>query len=226
MNSKKLLYTLLAGTLLAGSACQHEPSLSDYNDDFTVYTNRDTDVDFTAFSTYYLPDQILLIGDGDEAEYWSDDSARQLLATLANSLDGTGYARTGDKAAANLGVQVSYVEQVTYYAGYNSPYWWWNYPYYWSPGYWGDWYSSWYYPFYVQYGYTAGSLLIEMVDLEAPQESSDTRLPVIWSCYIGGLLTSSSTINLERTTTAVEQAVLQSPYLGDGRHNNSGVTGR
>ena len=44
------------------------------------------------------------------------------------------------------------------------------YPYYWAPGYWGDW-VGWHYPYSVYYGYTAGSLLMEMLDLQADQES-------------------------------------------------------
>ena len=35
-------------------------------------------------------------------------------------------------------------EQVTYFVGYNNPYWWWYYPYYWTPGYWVDW-AGWHY---------------------------------------------------------------------------------
>ena len=212
MNGKKLLYLLVAGAALFGFACQHEPSLSDYNDDFTVYTNRDTGADFANFYTYYLPDEILLIGNTDEAEYWNDSSSAQLIAAVADGLNSGGYLRIDNKATASFGMQLSYVERVSYYVGYNDPYWWGNYPYYWSPGYWGGW-GGWYYPFYVQYGYASGSLLIEMVDLQAPQTTSDSRLPVVWSCYIGGLLTSSDQINLNRALTAVEQAFMQSPYL-------------
>ena len=222
MNGKKLLYLLVAGLALSGASCQHEPSLSDYNSDYTVYTNGDAKTDFAAFSTYYLPDQILLIGNtsSNEARYWTDNDALMIIGTVADRLDMAGYERSTDKESATFGMQLSYVEQVTYYAGYNDPYWWWNYPYYWSPGYWGGW-NGWYYPYYVQYGYTSGSLLIEMVDLEAPQEGANTKLPVVWSAYIGGLLSSSKQLNMQRTITAVEQAFMQSSYLG-----TSGTAGR
>ena len=106
---------------------------------------------------------------------------------------------------------MSYVEQVTYFVGYNNPYWWWYYPYYWTPGYWGDW-LGWHYPYGVYYGYTAGSLLTEMLDLEADQQSGK-KLPVIWDSFAGGLLTGDSSLNLQRTLDAVEQAFVQSPYL-------------
>ena len=119
--------------------------------------------------------------------------------------------RTDDKDTANLGLQLSYVQKVTYFVGYDYPYWWWYYPYYWTPGYWGDW-AGWHYPYSVYYGYTAGSLLVEMMNLEADQESGK-KLPVIWDSFIGGLLTSSEELNQQRTVDAVQQAFDQSPYL-------------
>ena len=131
--------------------------------------------------------------------------------TVAGRMNAAGYTRTDDKEAANVGLQLSYVQKVTYFVGYDYPYWWWYYPYYWTPGYWGDW-LGWHYPYRVYYGYTAGSLLIEMLDLEADQQSGK-KLPVIWDSYIGGLLTSSESLNLQRTVDAVEQAFDQSPYL-------------
>ena len=78
-------------------------------------------------------------------------------------------------------------------------------------GTWGNW-GGWHYPYSVYYGYTAGSLLIEMVDLDA-EEAADRKLPVIWDSFIGGLLTSDEELNQQRTLAAVEQAFDQSPYL-------------
>lgn len=211
MNGKTTLYLLVGWLAAAATACQHEPSTSDFYGDYMVYTDHDTEADFAAFSTYYLPDDILLIGNSREAEYWNDESSARIIATVAERLDAAGYERTTDKTTASFGVQLSYVERVTYYVGYDYPHWWWYYPYYWSPAYWGDW-IGWHYPYYVQYGYTAGSLLMEMADLSA--EATPARpLPVVWDSYVGGLLTSSGRVNLDRTVTAVEQAFVQSPYL-------------
>ncbi len=149
-----------------------------------VYTAYDTEADFGALNTYYLPDSILLIGAADKTEYWKDDNALEIVNTVAGRMNAAGYTRTDDKEAANVGLQLSYVQKVTYFVGYDYPYWWWYYPYYWTPGYWGDW-LGWHYPYRVYYGYTAGSLLIEMLDLQADQQSGK-KLPVIWDSYIGG----------------------------------------
>ena len=208
---KNLRYTALALAAVAFCSCQKEPSTSDLHGDYLVSTAHDTGTDFSAIDTYFLPDSILLIGGSDRTEYWKDESAQEIIATVAAAMDNAGYTRTYDKAAANVGIQMSYVEQVTYFVGYNNPYWWWYYPYYWTPGYWGDW-LGWHYPYGVYYGYTAGSLLTEMLDLEADQQSGK-KLPVIWDSFAGGLLTGDSSLNLQRTLDAVEQAFVQSPYL-------------
>ena len=208
---KNLRYTALALAAVAFCSCQKEPSTSDLHGDYLVYTAHDTGTDFSAIDTYFLPDSILLIGGSDRTEYWKDESAQEIIATVAAAMNNAGYTRTYDKAAANVGIQMSYVEQVTYFVGSNNPYWWWYYPYYWTPGYWGDW-LGWHYPYGVYYGYTAGSLLTEMLDLEADQQSGK-KLPVIWDSFAGGLLTGDSSLNLQRTLDAVEQAFVQSPYL-------------
>ena len=85
-------------------------------------------------------------------------------------------------------------------------------PHYWGPGYWGDW-LGWYYPYPVYYGYQTGSLLIEMVNLDGSTEAGNKQLPIVWSCFLGGLLTSDDELNLQRTLDAIDQAFIQSPYL-------------
>ena len=211
MNVKQLRYIAFALVAVAFCSCQKDPSTSDLNRDYLVYTAHDSGTDFSSIGTYYLPDSILIIGNSDKTEYWKDEDALAIVDAVAAQMDNAGYLRIDEKEAANVGLQLSYVRQVTYFVGYNNPYWWWYYPYYWAPGYWGNW-IGWHYPYSVYYGYTAGSLLMEMLNLEAEQETG-RKLPVIWDRYIGGLLTSDSELNLQRTIDAVDQAFAQSPYL-------------
>ena len=154
MTVKKLRYLAYALVAVAFCACQKEPSTSGLHKDYLVYTAYDTEADFGALDTYYLPDSILLIGAADKTEYWKDDNALEIVNTVAGRMNAAGYTRTDDKEAANVGLQLSYVQKVTYFVGYDYPYWWWYYPYYWTPGYWGDW-LGWHYPYRVYYGYTA-----------------------------------------------------------------------
>lgn len=208
------IFRILAVALLgiAAASCQKEPSASGLNNDNLVYTAYDEGTDFASFDTYFIPDSILLIGNTDKAEYWKDADAQQLIATVVDNLDARNYTRVEDKAAAQLGLQLSYVSRVTYYVGYNYPYWWGHYPYYWGPGYWGDW-LGWYYPYPVLYGYRTGSLLVEMVNLEGDADAGSKQLPVVWDCFLGGLLTADDELNLQRTVDGLNQAFVQSPYL-------------
>lgn len=217
MTTKNLLTSLLVLLAVAVVSCQKEPSTSGLHEDYLVYTDYDQKTDFSAVETYYLPDSILLIGNADKTEYWKDADALEIIGTVADWMESRNFVRTDEKADAQVGLQLSYVERVTYFVGYNNPYWWWYYPYYWAPGYWGDW-LGWHYPYQVYYGYTAGSMLIEMVDLAADQESN-RKLPVIWDSFIGGLLTSSQEVNMQRTLDAVDQAFVQSPYLVNSVNN-------
>lgn len=209
MTVKKMFCAAIALSTLAIVACEKEPSTSDLHEDYLVYTAHDTVAEFPEFDTYYLPDRILLIGGTDKAEYWDDERAQQVVAAVAAGMDAAGYTRVADKELADLGLQMSYVRRATYFIGYDNPYWWWYYPYYWTPGYWGDW-TGWYYPFHVHYGYTSGSMLIEMLDLV---QTPDKKLPVVWNSFIGGLLTSDADLNLQRMLDGVKQAFAQSPYL-------------
>lgn len=211
MTVKKIHFLAIALAAVAVTACQKEPSTSSLHKDYLVYTAHDTGADFASFATYYLPDSILLIGNKDKTEYWKDANALEIVNTVAGRMNASGYTRTDDKQTADLGIQLSYVQRVTYFVGYDYPYWWWYYPYYWTPGYWGDW-VGWHYPYRVYYGYTAGSMLVEMVNLEGDQ-ASGKKLPIVWDSFIGGLLTSNEELNLRRTLAAVEQAFVQSPYL-------------
>ena len=177
MTVKKLRYLAYALVAVAFCACQKEPSTSGLHKDYLVYTAYDTEADFGALDTHYLPDSILLIGAADKTEYWKDDNALEIVNTVAGRMNAAGYTRTDDKEAANVGLQLSYVQKVTYFVGYRlsllvvgitpttgRP----------DTGATG---WVWHYPYRVYYGYTAGSLLIEMLDLEADQQSGK-KLPV------------------------------------------------
>lgn len=211
MTVKKIQLLVLAGCALAAAACQKEPSTSGLHQDFMVYTDHDTAADFSAFDSYFLPDSILVIGGSNRSEYWKDADALEIVGRVAGCLDAAGYLRSSAIETANLGIQLSYVRRAVYYVGYDQPCWWWYYPYYWAPDYWGDW-LGWHYPYRVYYGYTAGSLLIEMLNLDADRQTG-RKLPVLWDSFIGGLLSSSQENNLRRTLEAVDQAFEQSPYL-------------
>lgn len=206
---KKLIPILLA--VFAFAACEKEPDLGKLDNEYLVFTNYDKGADFKAFSTYYIPDSILIIGDKEKAEYWKGDNAEEILNAYISNMNAKGYVQVSDRESADLGIQVSYIASTYYFTTYDSPYWWNYYPGYWASGYWGNW-GGWYYPYSITYSYSTGSVLAEIVNLEAKQGEKE-KLPVIWNSYVSGLLSYSGKISIPRTVSAINQAFAQSPYL-------------
>lgn len=217
---KKIFPLFLMILLLA--SCQKDPDMSKLSDDFVVFTNYDKDANFESFSTFYVPDSVLVIGNTEKPAYWTATEADDVITTLVKNMESRGYTRTLDKASADLGVQVSYVESTQYFTDYNNggnyPYWWGNYPGYWNPGYWGPtWgnsWNDWYYPYPITYSYRIGSLLAEMVNLKTPTPKiTGAKLPVLWTAYMSGLVSGSNKLDVQLTVRAIEQAFVQSPYI-------------
>lgn len=209
---KKLIPILLA--VFALVSCEKDPDMDKLDNEYLVFTSHDTSAKFNNYSTYYTPDSILIIGDSKDPEFWKDDNAQQIISAFVAKMNAAGYTRVAEKDEADLGLQLSYVASTYYFTGYynNSP-WWNNYPGYWYPGYWGGiWGGGWYYPYPITYSYSTGSLLADLINLEAP-EGQKEKLPVIWNAYISGLLGGNGSLNVNRTVTAVNQAFTQSPYL-------------
>ncbi len=187
------------------------PSTSDLRKEYLVYTAHDTATDFQQIETYYLPDSILVIGNSDRTEYWKDDDAQEILSVVADRMNAAGYMRLDERSEANVGLQLSYVRRVTYFVGYDNPCWWWYYPYYWAPGYWGNW--------------PGGTIPTASTTPTRPDRCSWRWS--IWkptsraarSSRSSGTASSADCspptrpLNLERTLDAVEQAFTQSPYL-------------
>lgn len=195
------------------SSCQKDPDMSDLDADFIVITDNDKEANFSSYSTYYVPDSVLVIDKEATPRYWKQDEAIDVIPTVISNMNSRGYTQVTDKTEADLGIQVSFVHDVSYFYHYNDhSYWWWGYPGYWTPGYWGGW-GGWYYPYPVMYSYKVGSLLIEMVDLKAKAPIATESLPILWTAYMTGLLSSSDKINTQLSVRAINQAFMQSAYI-------------
>lgn len=204
---KKCFFVLCAMFLF--SACEDEHGL---DNDYLVFTDYDKESDFSSYHTYYLPDSILYIGYSQKPEYISGASAERLLSTYTAELGKMGYSRVEDKNQADLGIQITLVGDTRYFVSYvDSPYWWWGYPGYWDPYYWGDW-GYWYYPYPVYYSYSTGSLLTDMVNLKS-EKGKNEKLPVIWNSYISGMSTGSKYADMSLLVKGVVQSFRQSDYL-------------
>lgn len=196
------------------ASCHKDPDMSKLDSDFVVYTDHDSETNFSSFSTFYIPDSVLVISNYEKPRYWTEKEAEPIISTLVHSMESRGYTRTYDKGNTDLGLQASYVESVEYFTNwYDNGYWWWGYPGYWGPDYWGSYWNGWYYPYPVYYSYSVGSLLVEMTNPLVPSPHTINKLPVVWTAYIGGLLSGSNKIDMGRSVNAIEQAFVQSPYV-------------
>lgn len=206
---KKLIPILLAAVAL--TACEKQTDTDELEGRYVVYTNYDPQTDFGSLNTFYLPDSILVIGNSSKPAYDSGEEAGKILHAWADNMAMRGFTRVDKREEAKLGLQVSYVENAYHFSGVDWGGWGWDYPWYWTPGYWGYW-SGWYYPFVVSYSYYTGNYLAELVDLTAPQ-GEGKNLPVVWNSSMSGALSGSTRIDTMLAIDAVEQAFAQSAYL-------------
>ena len=105
---KKIIPFFLLILLLA--SCQKDPDMSKLDNDFVVYTNHDSKTDFKSFTTFYVPDSVLVIGSSEKPQYWTASEADNIISTVIGNMESRGYTRTMDKEDADLGLQVSFVQ--------------------------------------------------------------------------------------------------------------------
>lgn len=206
---KKLL--LISAVILMAAGCQVEPYSQDFDGDYLVYTAPAKDFDFGQFQTFDIADSVLVIGQSQKPYYSASDNALALIQSYRTNMEKRGYIYLPSNPAAELGIQLTYVVKTERFLQYyNDPYWWFDYPGYWNPGYWGNW-SGWYYPQPVAYTFTTNGLITEMVDLTG--DEVDGKLAIVWSNYIGGQAGSSIQSDIKRFQNSIDQAFAQSPYL-------------
>ena len=110
---KKFIPLLLAVFAVTLASCEKDPDMDKLDNNYLVYTNYDKKADFKTFETYYLPDSILVIGDKENAEYWKDENAQEILSAYVANMNSRGYIRVNDREEADLGLQVSYVRSTS-----------------------------------------------------------------------------------------------------------------
>ena len=207
---KKILFISAAVLLLA--ACHKEPYPQDSDNEYLVYTSPGKDVNFKNYKTFDIADSLLIIGEKDKPVYSQTQSALALIQAYRINMEKAGFIYTPSNPDADLGVQLTYVIKTERYVKYyDDPYWWLDYPGYWPSGYWGNW-TGYYYPRPVVYTYTTNALLADIVNLTGEQDAGKP-LEVLWTSYIGGPASSSLQLDIQRLTSAVDQAFAQSPYL-------------
>lgn len=93
---KKLLFPLFMLAMIVTS-CEKDPDMNKLDSDYSVYTDYDNSAHFNEFSTYYLPDSILVPDNSLKANYWKDENAQNIISAVAHEMEQKGYVRTEDK---------------------------------------------------------------------------------------------------------------------------------
>ncbi|MGN6511029.1 MAG: DUF4136 domain-containing protein, partial [Chitinophaga sp.] len=182
--------------------------LSQLSSNFVVQTDAAKGVAFENYKTYYISDTVALISSSKTDTLLPADAALQIVNTIKSNMDARGYTFVPKALKPDLGINTIAVKDVD--VGVVYPGWWWGYPGYWDPWYWG-WYYPYYYPWSVAYAVTTGSVIGEIIDLK--NVSTDQKLQVVWTMSLNGALGSSNASNLQRAIDGVNQAYMQSPYL-------------
>lgn len=206
----------LLAIIIALTACQKAPDTTQLSNDLMVYTHYDNNCDFSQYSTFYVPDSLLMLDNrSDEPIYYtkSDPRAANILKAYEDEMKARGYTEVANRADADLGLQVSYIKNTNTYIGYNYPWWWYDFYYYWPFAYWDPFYIDWYpyYPYPVTYSYTVNTLTAEIIDLKNV-DSNNKHIPFVWTSYIAGMETSNQ-INISRALAGIYQSFEQSPYI-------------
>lgn len=211
----------VVGILLAVGmvACVREPEVADPVKNMVVQTEYDvTEVDgavnvFTEYSTFALRldtigylspftlDTIMLDVSNPQKELPRQTFVKDLVDQLDSNIQARGYMHVEDSDNPDFGVKVVILEQFSFiqtvsYPGYYSGYY----------GYYGGYYG----PVVNTYSSNFVTMVIEVVDIKNFEDNGG-KYKVIWSAYIGDLLTS-----VDRDTKIIEalnQAFVQSPYF-------------
>ncbi len=219
MKMKKLVLILMAVISLA--ACRKEPDMNRTDGKYMVYTSYDKSTDFSKFSSFIVADSMLVMDSGkyNYVEASKDRNVQTIVDTYRTQMSALGYTEADDKASADLGIQISYIENTHQVVDFvpTDPYWWWDYPGYWSPSWWGGYYGGWApYSYPVSYSYTTHSFLVEMVDLTPltgdEEADKDVRLEVVWNSYLDGSLVDSRNM-MDNLVWAIGQSFAQSKEL-------------
>jgi hypothetical protein len=205
MSSTIQSFAPACGLALLLAAC-HPTGVETVSDLDVVATAHDSAFDFASANTYSLPTEVRLVGspDGGMTDRVNSSLEQAILQTLQNQMDSHGYTRVNAGQSPDLVMTAAAltVTNIDYYYGYWYSYWGWYYPGYPS------------YPYYPPVVgvsvYTIGTLLVDM----ATAKATAGQLNGVWTAVVRGISGSSISENQIRTVNGINQAFIQSPYLG------------
>jgi hypothetical protein len=204
-----LVLAAVAIVWVSNSGCYPDYGLT-FSDYDVVATRYDTTVDFSTFTTFYMPDTIFQVG--DTSTKMDDRYDDELLKAVAGNFEALGYERvpitspTAPDFAVTMGKSNSTTYYATYYPWYGGYYpwygWGWGWGGYYPGGGWG-----------TVGSYSQGSVFVSFID-PAKVDTTEKRFGIVWFGALNGLLGDTQTGVASRLSTSINQMFTQSPYLG------------
>ena len=221
INYKGLIPWLLISTISVILISCYPGGPSDAEDLDIVGTSHDKEFDFTAVSTFSLPDTIIHIVDNDQQDSLGRDFDSLIINRVRDQMISLDYIERPVDTLNPADVVMLISAMSTTNSGlYFDPGWLWGY-WGWWPG-WGGypgapvWGPGWGmgfpvgFPIYVNYA--TGTLFITMIDPEN-SDIEEKTIAVTWLAAINSLLSGTSQEKEQRITDNIDQAFKQSPYL-------------
>ncbi|PWT79061.1 MAG: DUF4136 domain-containing protein [Bacteroidetes bacterium] len=214
MHMRILRLGFAIATMFAIASCKKLPSFDNLSSDFVVITQYDKNANFSSYHTFAIRDTIQVYTGNPDDSIWYDANAQSILNTIRTNMKAFGYTEVTKDQSPDLAIMSTGIRNVTVFA--IPPGWWWGYPGWGSPCYWG-WCGGWgyWYPYYYTVTVTTGSFITEMIDLK--NANAAHKLNVVWSAQGTGQIGSSTSFIVDQCIKTVNQAFVQSPYLKGGQ---------
>ena len=203
-------FILAAIIILMIAGCRKHPPFEDLSNDFVVLTKYDSAAEFGSYQTFAVRDTIgVITGDPDDS-VWFDNDAQSIIGEVIAEMVAAGYTQVPISASPDLGIQLIGLRNTTIYTV--PPGYWWGYPGWGSPCYWGycgGW--GYWYPYSYTVAVSTGTLIVEMADLK--NAVSNGKINILWNAVGSGEVGTSTSFIVSECIKTVNQAFLQSPYL-------------
>ena len=217
---KRLLILLLTG-LFAQLVVSCYPEGADNIEDYDVaITNYDKGADFSAFTTFSIPDTVVYFANDNSAGKPSHEFDDAVIKAVTDNFVAMGYEKVADPTATTPAEDLpSFIVTVSAFSNVNYAYfvdnWYNNWNWYWG-GWWGGPFNP-YYPWYPVsvYSYRTGSVVVEMV---STAKRNDDKVNVVWTGIADGLLQGSNSFVLNRVES--NRSVLYPVALFEESHDS------
>jgi len=197
-----LLSILILGSMFLLQAC-FPFGPEDIEDFDIVGTFFDENVNFSSFKTYAMPDTIVHVDNSGTVVGTTGDYDALILSQVAANMGAVGYTRVNSPSQADMLLTLAIARE-----GYSldNTY---DYGDYYGSGY-NSYGSGGYYNPGTEYQMETGTVLMNLAD----SQSEGSLKSSLWLGLINGITEESFTNTSRRLIELINQAFVQSPYLG------------